>query len=193
MSFRETGFRRNAGPARTPRADCAHFGEKLGLYFSPMSGTPNTADPWIEKARLRLAECGAENRRLGGDEDSPRRLKLAQRSERYQSLIDYLEGRPKERVVREPSTEVTLVAIEAELMALKEQLLKGAAGLVRDRSLIKELKQRWGRAVDAHMTRLEAQGRKERLPILDWSFPVPPQTAEPFEREVHKVIRSLGL
>ena len=49
------------------------------------------------------------------------------------------------------------------------------------------------KTVDAHMTRLEAEGRKEHLPILDWTFPVPPQTAEPFEREVHKVIRSLGL
>ena len=163
------------------------------LYSPLMRDTPNTTDPWVAKARLRLAECEAENRRLSDGEDGSRRQKLAQRSARYQALIDDLEGRPAEPVVREPSTEVALVAIEAELMALREQLIKAAAGLVRDRSLLKELKQRWGRAIDAHLTRLEGEGRKEPLPTLDWTFPVPPQTAEPFERDVHRVIRSLGL
>ncbi|MEN8149502.1 MAG: hypothetical protein ABFS86_06745 [Planctomycetota bacterium] len=158
-----------------------------------MSETPDAPNPWIEKAQLRLAECEAENRRLTEDEDGRRRQKLALRSSRYRDLIDNLSGRPAEPIVREPSTELTLVAIEAELMALKEQLLKAAAGLVRDRSLLKDLKQRWGRAVDAHLTRLEGEGRKEPLPTLDWTFPVPPPMAEPFERDVHKVIRSLGL
>ena len=159
----------------------------------PMPETPDTPDPWIEKAQLRLAECEAENRRLTDDGDGARKLKLSERSARYQALVDFLKGRPEAPVVREPSTELTLQAIEAELMALKEQVLKGAAGLVRNRSLLKELKQRWGRAVDAHLTRIEAEGRKERLPVLDWTFPVPHQGAEPFERAVHEVIRSLGL
>ena len=163
------------------------------LYSFGMRDNPNTTDPWVEKARLRLAECSAESRRLSESEDASRLQKLAQRADRYQALIDNLEGRPAEPLVREPSTEVALVAIEAELMALKEQLLKTAAGLVRDRSLLKELKQRWGRAVDSHMTRLEDEGRREPMPILDWTFPVPPQTAEPFERDVHRIIRSLGL
>jgi hypothetical protein len=158
-----------------------------------MPGTPNTKDPWIEKAQLRLAECEAESRRLKGEEGGARKQKLADRSARYQALVDFLKGRPEEPVVRQPSTEVTLQAIEAELLALKEQIIKGAAGLVRNRSLLKELKGRWGRAVDAHLTRIEGENRREPLPVLDWTFPVPHQGAEPFERAVHEVIRSLGL
>jgi len=162
-------------------------------YTAPVPETPNTPDPWIEKAQLRLAECEAESRRLNDDGDGARKQKLADRSARYQVLIDHLKGRPKEPVVKEPSTEITLLAIEAELQALKEQIIKAAAGLVRDRSLLKELKGRWGRAVDAHLTRLEEQGRREPMPVLSWTFPVPPQGSEPFERAVHEVIRSLGL
>jgi hypothetical protein len=167
-----------------------HFGAAI---LRRMSETPKTPDPWIGKAQMRLAECEAESRRLGNDADGARKQKLADRSARYQDLVDFLRGRPKEPVVKEPSTEITLQAIEAELLALKEQVLKGAAGLVRDRALLKELKGRWGRAVDAHLTRLEEEGRHERVPVLDWTFPVPPVGAEPFERAVHEVIRSLGL
>jgi len=158
-----------------------------------MPGTPNSPDAWIEKAQLRLAECQAEKRRLEADADAARKQKLVDRSTQYQRLIDHLKGRPKEPLVKEPSTEVTLAAIEAELMSLKERIHKTAASLVRDRALLRELKVRWGLAVDAHLTALEEQGRHEPLPVLDWTFPVPPQGAEPVERSVHEIIRSLGL
>jgi len=158
-----------------------------------MSATPEILDPWIEKAQLRIAECEAESRRLSGDRGGARKQKLADRTSRYRDLVDYLKGQPEGPAVAELSTEVTLQAIEAELMALKAQLLKGAARLVRDRTLLKELKGRWGRAVDAHLTRIESEGRTERMPVLDWTFPVPPQGADPFERAAHEIIRSLGL
>ncbi|MHC5012343.1 MAG: hypothetical protein ACYTG6_15600 [Planctomycetota bacterium] len=157
-----------------------------------MAESPDSPDQWIEKARLRLAECEAEQRR--GAASPARAQKLADRSERYRGLIEHLRGRPRGRKAGETTGEETIAAIEAELLALKERILNSAASLVHDKERLKELKKRWGLAADAHLTALENAGRPpERLVRLDFAFHPPPQGASTVERAAHQVIRSLGL
>jgi hypothetical protein len=157
-----------------------------------MAESPDSPNQWIEKARMRLAECEAEQRR-GGTSGS-RAQKLADRSGRYRDLIEFLRGRPYDRKAGGTTGEETIAAIEAELLAVKERIVHSAASVVRDGERLKELKTRWGLAADAHLTALEKAGKpKERLTVLDFAFHPPPQGSSNLERTVHRIIRSLGL
>jgi len=191
-------------PARFAAPRCPPFDSRARISGRDILGGMTDASPrkdpretLIERAALRLAECEAEGRRLDGKTDSARRQKLMFRSERYQELIQYMRsllegsgsGSEKPEEEQDP-----LARIEHELRVLREKIMSGAAQLVEDRESLRELKSRWGIAVDEHLTRLEEQGEKTgRIPKLDFTFPPPPSGAPPRERTVHDVIRSLGL
>jgi hypothetical protein len=163
--------------------------------MSAADGNPVGIRQWIEKASLRLAECEAEGRRLDPESSAARRAKLEARSRRYQSLVDYLreKGATKEPSAPEKGID-PLIALEEELQQLRARIFAGAVSLIRDRARLRDLKTRWGQAVDEYLTEREAQGLpRAPTPSLDFTFPPPPPGAPEEERAAHGVLRSIGL
>jgi hypothetical protein len=150
---------------------------------------------WVDKASLRLAECEAESRRLDVEEGSARRTKLESRSRLYQGLVDYLKEKgAKERAAARPADDDPLIAIEEELLGLRARIVEAAVNLLRDKDQLRELKSRWGLAVDRYMSEREEKGLpRGPVPSLDFTFPPPAPGASEEERAAHRILRSIGL
>jgi hypothetical protein len=163
-----------------------------------MSGTGSTTvgiRQWVDKASLRLAECEAEGRRLEIGDGSARAAKLEARSRRYQRLVDYLRAKgAAERAAERTEDDDPLISLEEELMKLRARVLEAAAHLIRDKAQLRDLKTRWGLAVDRYLSEREAKGlSRGPVPSLDFTFPPPAPGASEEERTAHRVLRSIGL